>query len=79
MPAALAYIDPGIISIAIQAVFTAVFGVVTFLLLGPRRWITSIWRRLFSRRRSKPKASDAAPGGTGGRRDAASPGLEEAP
>ena len=75
----LAYIDPGIISLAVQALFAAIFGAATVFLLGPRRWLVAIWRRLFSRSRRKPQVSTAAPSTTEDQQDSASPGLRKDP
>ena len=41
----LAYIDPGMVSIIVQAFFVIVFGAVATTLLGPWRWLTSVFGR----------------------------------
>jgi hypothetical protein len=41
----LGYIDPGVVSLAIQSFFVLIFSVSVGYLLGPWRWIVSFFRR----------------------------------
>ena len=41
----IAYIDPGLLSLALQAVFVFLFSALTAYLLAPWKWLTSIFRR----------------------------------
>jgi len=41
----LAYIDPGILSTALQAVFVFLFGALAAYFVGPWKWIAAVFRR----------------------------------
>ena len=45
IPPVLAYIDPGILSMALQAVFVFLFGAVTAYFMVPWQWLASFFRR----------------------------------
>ena len=43
--AAHAYVDPGLVSMAIQGLFAAVAGFAAVYVIGPWRWIKSLFKR----------------------------------
>lgn len=45
IPGLLAYIDPGIVSLAIQSFCVLLFGLMSGFLFAPWRWVSSFFRR----------------------------------
>lgn len=61
LSAIVAYIDPGLVSMAFQAVFAVAFGVIVAYMTAPWRWL----RGLIRRRRDEPRSTgdDQTPAG----------------
>jgi hypothetical protein len=56
------YIDPGILSMALQALFLFIFGAITAYLMAPWKWLTSLVRRT-KRPSDEETASEPSDGG----------------